>query len=244
MLLPENLPKELVGSLSLKAGQLLYVLTHDCDLVQSDFDKEPYVELLAITPTTMADGNFTHGRNSRLLDFEIGAKSFRASCHDRYRLERRVLATLSPSEAHPVDPLLCDLISNWMAKRYIRPAFPDSFNIRLKREERAIRKFLKTHGQAYERIYMACDPGEKELTDDADYRLTVWLVLRESDLEPVDVLKAQELVVEFEQILDGCRGIDVLECRAVPESEVTLAHLRVLSLWDFDYLTFRELDHV
>ena len=245
VLLPEQLPSGVADSLAftIETDDLLYVLTQDCDLVQKDFDREPYVELLLIRPILSIDGNYAYGKNSRLLDFSIGESSYRASCHDRCRIDRRLLAPLSPSEVHQGDPQVCDLIADWMAKRYIRPAFPDQFNNRLKREEQFIRKFLKKHGHAYSRIYMHCAPRNAELDEDEDYKLTVWLVLHESNSEPVDVLMAQKLVVEFEQILDGCRGINVLECMAVREDEVTLAHLRVLSLWDFDSLTYRELDN-
>lgn len=243
ILLPEQLPAGTIASpLLLEGGnRLLYVLTHDCDLVQADFAKEPYVEVLAIEPITAADGNLTHGKNSRLLDFTIGVSAFRASCHDRFRIDRRLLTNLSPSEAHPVDSALCDLITGWISKRYIRPAFPDEFNIRLNQETRAIRKYFKRYGHLFERIYIACNPQLEELPGDEDYKLTVWLVLEDKDAGPSDVLKAQELVVQLEQILNGCRGIEVLECLAVQESEITLAHLRVLSLWDFDDLTYREL---
>lgn len=243
ILLPEQLPAEILDSLAFSEGddRLLYVLTHDCDLVQADIVKEPYVELLAIEPIAAVDGNQTHGKNSRLLDFTIGVSAFRACCHDRFRIDRRLLASLAPSQAHPVGESLCDLIADWISKRYIRPAFPDEFNIRLKREERAIRRYLKKYGQVFERIYIVCDPLFEELPGDKDYKLTVWLVLEDKDADSGDVLQAQELVLQLEQILDGCRGIEVLECLAVRESEITLAHLRILSLWDFDDLSYREL---
>jgi len=244
VLLPEHLPAGLVDShgLTIAPEDLLYVLTQDCDLVQEDFTREPYVEFLLARPIAAPDGNLSYGKNSRLLDFTIGESSYRASCHDRFRMDRRSLAPLTPSEVHQADANLCDLIADWITKRYIRPAFPDAFNNRLKQEEKPIRKFLKKHGHAYTRIYMNCAPREAEIDPDEDYQLTVWLVLNESHSEPVDALMAQKLVVEFEQILDGCQGIKVLECMAVPESEVTLAHLRVMSLWDFDDLSYRDVE--
>jgi hypothetical protein len=243
VLLPEQLPEEVLASFSLPVGdgRLLYVLTHDCDLVQADFTKEPYVELLLITPVSVADGNLTHGKNSRLLDFNVGVSAYRASCHDRFRIDRQLLAKQAPSAVHPIDTALCDLITDWISKRYIRPAFPDAFNIRLNREARAIRKYLKKYGQMFERIYIICNPQLEELSDDEDYQLTVWLVLEDPEAGPGDVRTAQELVVQLEQILDGCRGIKVLDCRVVRESEITLAHLRILSLWDFDDLSYRAL---
>ena len=244
VLLPEKLPDSTLKAppISLEADDLFYVLTHDCDLVQRDFTKEPFVELLRIAPIPAPDGNYTHGKNSRQLDFTIGEAAYRADCHDRCRIDRRILAKIEPSEAHVRNAQVRDMICGWIAKRYIRPAFPDNFNTRLNQEGQNLRKFLKKHGSHFDRIYIAGAPPEKELPEEEDYRLSIWLVLDEFATDPIDASAAQQLVVEFEQILNGCKGIDVLDCRPVPESEITLADLRVMSLWDFDDLTYRERD--
>jgi len=244
VLLPEQLPSQIATSLPLQPerDQLFYVLTHDCDLVQENFEKEPFVELLLITPVSVVDGNLTHGKNSRMLEFTIGVSCFRASCHDRFQADRRLLAQLKPSEAHPSDPLVCDLICHWMAKRYIRPAFPDTFNIRLNREDRAIKRFLKKHGSDFEQIYIDCDPPSNELSEEVDYKLRIWLVFWELEPQSNAPLLAEKLAVQFEDIITNCPGIEVIECLAIREAQVNLAHLRIMSPWDFDFLTYRELD--
>ncbi|MGB0744714.1 MAG: hypothetical protein ACPGSB_09325, partial [Opitutales bacterium] len=99
VLLPDELPDGVLEDLSLPSlnGEFLfYVLTHDCDLVQADFTKEPTAELLLITQVASPDGNLTHGKNSRVLEFSIGESYYRASCHDRYRIDRRLLAKVKP----------------------------------------------------------------------------------------------------------------------------------------------------
>jgi len=134
VLIPTNLDPEIRDGLSLHEDSLLFVLTQDCDLVQPDFEKEPYVELLEIRPVTTVDGNYEHGRNARKLDFFLGESAYRASCHDRHRLNRAILANIEPSGYHPVERTLCDMVADWIAKRYARPAFPDAFNRRLASE--------------------------------------------------------------------------------------------------------------
>ncbi len=240
VLLPERLPEGVLDDFNLPEHALLYVLTHDCDLVQPDFQKEPHVEVLVIESITTIDGNYTHGKNSRLLHFSIGEGAFQASCHDRHRLDRKMFAQIAPSEAHPVNPILCALISEWMSKRYTRAAFPDAFNRRLSCERKFIRKFFQEHGECFDQILIRCEPGREELFDDQDYRVAVWLVLDDSQRSGLDTFAVQKSVVEFEQTLNGCRGIELLDCRAVEESQVTLAHLRFFSPWDFDDLTFKE----
>lgn len=238
ILLPEHLALPERTALGLPADALLLVLSHDCDLVQPDFDKEPHVELLVLHPIARADGNFAHGRHPRTLDFTLGEASFRASCHERHRLPRTCLVTCSPSEAHPVNDALCDLVTQWIAKRYTRPAFPDAFNVRLSRDHRAIKRYFQTHGHHFRNVLINCDPRNDELTDGAPYQVVVWLVLAlGATLSPHD---RQQRVVELEKLLAACPGIEIGDCRIVTEDDVTLAHLRYLAPWDFDYLTHRE----
>lgn len=238
ILLPEVLAPALRKELRLEANSLLYILTHDCDLVQPNFSKEPYVEVLVLRQIIDVDGSFVHGKNSRLLDLQIGESSYRASCHERHGLDRKLLAQSNPSEVHSIGEGTIDMIAEWMSKRYVRPAFPDEFNRRLGRESARIRKFFKKHGKDFNRIYIICDPLKEELKEDTSYHLSVWLVLNDDDCSPESM---QEVVTSLEQILGGCAGIEIGDCYAVNESELTLAHLRVMSLWDFDYLTYREL---
>ncbi len=217
---------------------LLLVLTHDCDLVQPDFEKEPFVEFLVLQPIPRTDGNFAHGRHPRFLDFAIGEGCFRAFCHHRHRRPRICLTACAPLETHPIDDPLSDLVTQWIAKRYTRPAFPDAFNLRLSRDQRAIKRFFQSNGHHFRDILINCTPRHDELNDGNPYQLIAWLVLAPD--ATLSETERQNLTIEFEQLLGGCPGIEIGECRIVDEGDVSLAHLRYLLPWDFDYLTHRE----
>ncbi len=240
LLLPANLPREVVASLDLADGALLYVLTHDCDLVQPDFEKEPSVEFLVVVPISKADGNYLHGRHPRIIDVLTKGGAFRASCHSRTVLKREILCSIRPAGGPAFDDYTRDVISQWISKRYIRPAFPDAFNFRLRHQGKAIQKFLKEHGHRFRQILVACNPARTELPPDDSYDLILWLVeVFDLDTSAAAVSSAA-LAHQLGGILRQCPGILLDDCRVVTEDDVTLGHTRIMAEWDFDYLTHRE----
>lgn len=240
LLMPSDLPHDTLASLNLPEQALLYVLAHDCDLVQPDFEKEPSVELLVIVPIDTPDGNHAHGKNSRIIDFDTGAGTFRAVCHSRFTLPRWILCTVKPADLPPVDEYTRDMISQWISKRYIRPAFPDTFNRRLAAQKKQIQKFLKNHGARFWQILVACNPSHEELPDGDPYELLVWLVESPDFDASAASVTSSSLANDFANILKQCPSINLEECRVVTEDDVTLGHTRLFSEWDFDYLTHRE----
>lgn len=242
MLLPEELPADCDSLPDLPEEAVFLILTQDCDLVESDLEKEPYVELLLIKPRSAPpDGTFAHGRNPRILDFAIGEITYRASCHERFRIDRKILAGCAPSPAFQVTVALRDCVTDWIAKRYTRAAFPDEFNQRIYREREAIRRILKRDGALFEDILICCTPRREELEPDAAYDFTVWLVMGEEGYrDPPKFNAAQKACVRIEEVLGGCAGLSLEECLVVSTKEVTLSHLKTFDSWDFDYLTHRE----
>jgi hypothetical protein len=239
VLLSESFPK-MPDGINDDNESIFIVLTQDCDLVQDDFEKEPYVELLKATPASDGlNGNFAHGKNPRIIDIQIGEQVYRASCHDRALIDRKHLISVSASEIHQVSPQARDMITEWIAKRYTRPAFPGTFNDRLRPEAKAIGKMLKTSGHYFEDILINCSPETEKPKE--SYILMVWMVMRTEDHEDEIIrIEAQKTVTSFEQLIDACPGLEVKDCRVVSEATVTLDDLRFFVPWDFDYLTYRK----
>jgi len=135
------------------------------------------------------------------------------------------------------------LLREWMAKRYVRPAFPDSLNRRLRSGSpgKAIRKLLETKGQLFQELYLMCLPIDRELPDDQPYRISLWLaVTTDNSRNPPFLVQAHAACREIATALKSCSGIDLLECKVRSEREITLDDLLFFKSWDFDYLTYRE----
>ncbi|MCC5844923.1 MAG: hypothetical protein JJU05_11785 [Verrucomicrobia bacterium] len=228
-----------------EAGWL--VITQACDLVHTDFEQEPYVELLPLhaVPDTQRGqiGNFLHGKNPRVLCFEIGRRLFQVYGRERERLDRKVLATVLPDPGLRLEGAILRMLTNWLAKRYIRPALPDAFNARLgeKPHGKKIRGLLKQKGHWIESILIQCSPPRDELTDSQNYKAVLWLLMR-VDLYDIPSARdeALDLAESFEELLENVKGIDFLDCSLLSEAEVSLDDLRSFVPWDFDDLSHRD----
>jgi hypothetical protein len=247
ILLPESLcaRPHFQPALQLAPEDILIVLTQDCDLVQKDFAKEPFVEIIKATPIIgNPDGNFLYGKNPRIIQFPIGEQHFQASCHDRSWLDRRLLAQVKPSEVHVLHPSVIHLLREWVAKRYIRPAFPDEFNARIRKDPtgKALRRLLELQGHLFQDLYLFCDPADQELPPGNSYKIILWPAMSSQDYED-EMLRqlARQACSQIEAILAECPGIDVIECEVRHEGQITLDDLRYFKAWDFDHLTQRQL---
>jgi hypothetical protein len=130
-----------------------------------------------------------------------------------------------------------------LAKRYIRPALPDAFNLRLQAKPHGprIRKLLKQQGQVVEAMLMTCLPGDKELGESDDYDSILWVVMQKDLYDDPEMRRQGERLVEsLSGLLESVKGINYHDCDLRCESEVTLDDLRHFVRWDFDDLTHRE----
>lgn len=246
VLLPESLPTDCPFEPSLSehpSESVLIVLTQDCDLVQFDFAKEPYVEVIRAVPVQNQDGNLLYGKNPRRIHFQIGEVTHEANCHERTRMPRQLLAAIDPSSAHVLDPLTLDLLREWIAKRYIRPAFPDTFNERVLKgpNGKAIRRLLERQGHWFRDLYLMCTPSDVELAEGESYEIVVWPTMGSEDFDDRDTrMSATKACADLEVLLAKCSGIKVNECSLRHEGQITLDDLHYAAAWDFDDLSHRE----
>jgi hypothetical protein len=112
----------------------LIVTSHDCDVVARSLEKEPFVELLraAVLGQATPDKQLGGGRNPRSLQFTVDTEtaSVVLACrvHERWNIKRELLMDVAP--AFFVPDRQRRLIAEWLAKRYIRAAFPTAFDLR------------------------------------------------------------------------------------------------------------------
>jgi hypothetical protein len=153
-------------------------------------------------------------------------------------LPREILLGKMPQRALRAEAIL--LIGKFAAKRYLRAAFPDAFNTRLKPAQAAIQKILKRSGELLEGIYLRLKTDE-ELAEGTDYTLIMrTTVLSETKADAERFSAAQKATAALISEMNKCSGIVIVEGDCVGEADFTLAHLREFSRWDYDYLTVRQ----
>ena len=222
------------------------VVSQDCDLVHPDWSKEPYVELVWVR---VAQGNQLPppwGQSPREIQFSDphGSKDsirFVCSVHDRVWIDRRYLDDSRPDQNRSFSRENIKRICHWISRRYVRAAFPDEFNLRVKSALDALtekKSDLSKQGDLLTGVYIRV--SEKELDPGEDYRVIIWAAIRPADYGDQQKNKeAQKLVDLLEATLGDCSGIDIEECILKSEQDISLDHLHSWKRWDFDVLSLR-----
>ncbi len=239
--LPEVLVKQLAaeGVAHVDDGSLVVVLTQDCDLVHASYEVEPNVELIVGTLLQRADNGLRHGRNPRRLHLDVEQAAANAavgfSVHQRLVVPRSLLEDHKPHDTIRVGRDERRLLCEWVAKRYIRAAFPDAFNERAQAAYRKVEKELKRSGEHVTGLFLMIDPDEERAPEDS-YRVVLRVVARSEALSDekaeVTLVRVAKAIADA---LTSCEGIVVEDHQLVSEAEFTLEDLRFFKRWDWDY---------
>ena len=218
------------------------VLSHDCDIVHHDLGAEPNIEIISFTTVESPDGNLLHGKNPRRLHLSdpSGTRHFEFEAKSRRFCSRKHLAKLPPDlQMRFSNGQIRDLVK-WIALRYVRTAFPDAFNIRLRPAAAKLGKLLKSDGKFIASIFVAMDL--RELASGETYNLILYILMRDEDFgNPSRKTSAHETSNQIEALINGkCHGIMVKESSVRSEGEITVADLRMLHRLEFDYLSHVE----
>lgn len=226
-------------------ADLLVVTSHDCDIVNSSLEKEPVVEVLGARRT--AAGNIDRqqqsGRNPRTLQILIDSPTDPAvlSCtaHHRWLIPRESLRLEPP--AGDLLPKHCRLLAEWLAKRYIRAAFPTAFDQRWRAKSRDWQKLLQKHSEWIQGVYLRLDTLD-ELPEETPYRCHILLAVpHEKQGQSGWAEKRLEFEQEFEAFWNRfhpaivCDGVEPLGT-----DEITLADIEPYQRFDADWVSFED----
>ena len=225
----------------------LVVASHDCDILNASLTKEPLVEVLRARVPDAAAGQRSHhsaGRNPRALRLsEVAVRGDAIALdfvvHDRWEIPRELLMEESPAARLPDRKRR--LMAEWLAKRYIRAAFPTAFDVRWRSESKAWRKLLKRHSQWIQGVYLRLDT-QGELTESVPYRCNLLLAMPSRSRSRPDWNDAIEAIErEFDAFWDRLRpGIACEGIRLLTSDRITLAHLESYQRFDADWVSFED----
>lgn len=238
-----------LGDVPAQSGKnhVVIVLSHDCDVSGSDFDREPFVELITGQVVDDHDGNLTHGKNPRRLQLDMSQSAasdalVELSIHDRHWVERRRLVGRHPDSDRGLSSDGRSTLRRWVAKRYNRAAFPDEFNRRIQPCESSMRRVLKQKGMDISAVWLSVSPPT-EIQLPLEYDVQLWFTMATDDYDDESKrVRALECGQAVAALVDGCDGISVDFDEVVPEAEFSIESMRVLQRWDYDDLTIRQVD--
>ncbi|MEZ6115545.1 MAG: hypothetical protein R3C28_03075 [Pirellulaceae bacterium] len=182
---------------------------------------------------------WTEGKNARKLQIEFDDKTYEFDAATRMMLPRVLLAQHTPRQ-YQLDRETVQHIISWVARKYIRSAFPDEFNERIRPAANKLRKVFKKQGGLLSAIFLTV--SDEEFGRDQDYELVIFGAMRVLDHNDSKKRReAQKLVDKIEAELEQCDGIEVESSELRSEAEISLADIRVMKRWENDIdLTLRE----
>lgn len=213
------------------ARDWLVIVSHPCDVRNRRPGKEPTAEVLLARPYSnqkdKLHSTFTHGKNSRRYDFEGGCEAspikLTAAAYERFPINRMVLADAPPDPQRTLDGETIKVLREWIAKRYIRQAFPDAFDQAadaVKAKDK-VDDYLIRHRRTLTvvEVFVAF-PAQTQPPFDLDF-----LIVVNPDQVGADWPALQgRLEDEFEACWNGATGITI-EVTAKSADLVTLAEL-------------------
>jgi hypothetical protein len=231
------------------------ILNQTCDLLAEKITTEPYAELLPLTCISKIDPNFEGGKNSRKIHFQVeldGEAVFvEGAITARVMLPRELLLQTGPSTRWKVGSRTINGLLVWFTRRFLRTAFPDSFERRLKpllKKSKTLNKgivdVLQPHHSLIDTLFLRINTME-ELPAKEAYEVKLLLAAKKADLDdPAKLELLHSMANQLGSIFGNADGVE-LDGLVMVESlhKISLAQQRDYLIWErYDYLSFGEDD--
>ena len=217
----------------------LLVTSHDCDILNASIVKEPLVEVLRARATDDSAGQrgpFSSGRNPRALrlsDVSVQGDdvALDLAVHDRWGIPRELLMEEAPADRLP--PREGRLVAEWLAKRYIRSAFPTEFDRRWSGKSR--------HSSWIQGVYLRLHTL-RELPADEPYKCHLLLAAPSHMRRLADWPEAREAIerafTDFWNRLSPAIECELVE--VVTTDLITLDDIARYQRFDADWVSFED----
>ena len=228
----------------------LVVVSQSCDIVVPKDDAEKYVELLWAHPHVgKPRTQLCNLHSTRQLDFHPNKDVFRdtvLTAHastDRFVVPRSALLGSHPDAHRTLSAAATKRLHAWLALRYNRPAWPESFVARINPKPIKIRLLdaLKPLMDDIAEVRIGISPKDLDLDKNNSYKVVVYFVASEEKFEnsPDTRRLVQEGFNKFVSALKDCEGIelDTDLSEVVSGGEFTWEETQSTDLWDFAYLS-------
>lgn len=237
--------------------QRVVVISHDCDLA---CDKESFVEFIVGNDIPKSDPMLTNARNPRHLHLlfcsTAGERFLINLCQaDKIAIPamRFVEIAPAPNSEFVLEENQKIVLKQWLAARYGRPAFPDAFEKRLRKEvskrplEKAIAKILEPVSDHLVGLFLDMDSQRGlELEEGEAYYIKILVVYdaieggaaaREAADNVADAIT--KLFHEVYGNPEDATEIALDSCTSVADTKLNLSDLRKIDQWRVEYINLQ-----
>lgn len=236
--------------------RVLIAVSHDCDIANSNLHAEPTVEFVIGEIVEKIDGSYTRAKNARILHlaFETpkGKKAVSFSIRGRKDVDKTALSDHIPEmNWQHISPRGLDSLRWWLAARYFRSSFSDTFEARLKQSklDQKIETHLSPHGEAVYGIYFLVDRGAVVQRADDDTHELLALIVYDAGADENQVtaikLASSEIAAEFEKKFYDSHSkawgkIELASCNAISDEAFSYSDSRLYKQWRLEYRSLED----
>jgi hypothetical protein len=225
------------------------VLNQTCDCINPDFEKEPHLELLPLERLEDSpDSKLKNGQNPRKIHFQIQENGqdiwVAAKVTDILHLERTVeQVNLEFATSYSLSATSLDDLVRWRAQRYLRAAFPDTFEKAFRSLAKGFGKLVIRHEAFIDSLLLSLSPFE-EITDGETYELQLRLMVAPTVTgQPAVVKELHGVARAIEELFASSPWFDAPKCKITGLDEMTLWDARkFVDFTRYDHLSFGKED--
>jgi hypothetical protein len=215
------------------------VVSQSCDLTHADLASEPYAEVIVGQWTDTRSVELLYGKHPRCLHLPVQCQegdeqTLTLAPWHRMQFPRERLAERVPDLEYFLLRTDLQVLTTWLAQRYVRGALPDAFNDLLTRKRKKWEKLRKRLSGHVSGLFIELNPsGELE----AGQRYSVNLLALVPVAQKASLEDARDTVNRLAELMVGL-GMEV-QAVAKAEDDVSYAVVRRMTRFPIEYLSLR-----
>ncbi|MFQ2780219.1 hypothetical protein ACK3ZO_15735 [Aeromonas caviae] len=247
--LKDIIPAEILSYVEKKESIYLVPVTYDCALVDEDFSREPWAQIILLWKADNENGNFKFGKNPRVIQIPVNIGSniehYEAQAIGICHVKRDTLLRSNIDKTRTLSPKFLKIVLGWCAARITRSVFPDSWNNRLSKSKKIFEKIWNddTFNSLISGVYINAIPFNEQ-ADDKFYDANVILCF-DTEQQGVNLRKYKD---KFEQqhieMISGAfkttLNINLKSVKILADTEFTKSMERDFHLLDLEYFSSKE----
>lgn len=230
------------NDIPLKSNAIYTLISQDCDIVNTDSEKEPYVDLLLTKQNDTATENYRKGKNPRILHLNLDTNVLEYSIHDIVSVPKENLCKFEYDSSVVVTGENLSMLVSWLSNRYSRTAYPDEFNRRLRRNktDKKIEKIMSQYGGNTKGIFVLLNTYG-ELPAESNYEFEFILLVEPRYYEnEVAMEMIDECLEKIARCFDKLDEIKLISYKIRSMEDISLYDFLKYKKWDLDYLSYNE----
>lgn len=236
------------------------VVSHDCDLT-AGVDKEPNAEIVVGRRIDRL-GADSYGKTARRLHIEFQSKegpvAIELMATSKQQVAKPALFAAHPQRDIWLDGRGIEILQRWLASRYLRAAFPEAFEDRLRSVVlpgkrtflKRIENILAMGGDHIRALLFDLNEGkdiERNGPEDV-YQLGIIVLYDSLRDEPTAAEVATKAAEDLEKLFEtafhsedsGWRNICLQYCDPMSDSAITVAQREMLKQWRLEHMSLQE----